>query len=149
MKKNHIPKTSHQTSGFAPEDPCRKLENVGMRWHEVTSACKPCTGRSWWSHKINDMEKPFFPFFGIWMFPRIGGKPPKRRVEINENPIQMDDLEENPLFSVNIPYLWTLTYRMWRMVNQLISRWLTFSVLVYLGHTRKTTEIIIKYTPEV
>ena len=33
----------------------------------------------------------------IWMFPKIGGKPPKWMVKIMENPIKMDDLGV-PLF---------------------------------------------------
>ena len=28
----------------------------------------------------------------IWMFPKIGGNPPKWMVKIMENPIKMDDL---------------------------------------------------------
>ena len=33
----------------------------------------------------------------IWMFPKIGGKPPKWMVKIMENPMKMDDLGV-PLF---------------------------------------------------
>ena len=33
-----------------------------------------------------------------WMFPKIGGKPPKWMVKIMENPIKMDDLGGPPLF---------------------------------------------------
>ena len=33
----------------------------------------------------------------IWMFPKIGGKPPKWMVKIMKNPIKMDDLGV-PLF---------------------------------------------------
>ena len=32
----------------------------------------------------------------IWVFPKIGGKPPKWRVKIMENPIKMDDLGVPP-----------------------------------------------------
>jgi len=35
----------------------------------------------------------------IWGFPKIVGKPPKWMVKIKENPIKMDDLGENHLFS--------------------------------------------------
>ena len=33
---------------------------------------------------------------GIWVFPKIRGKPPKWRVKIMENPIKMDDLGVKP-----------------------------------------------------
>ena len=33
-----------------------------------------------------------------WVFPKIGGKPPKWMVKIMENPIKMDDLRDPPLF---------------------------------------------------
>ena len=33
-----------------------------------------------------------------WMFPKIGGKPPKWMVKIMENPIKMDDLGAHPYF---------------------------------------------------
>ena len=34
-----------------------------------------------------------------WVFPKIGGKPPKWMVKIMENPIKMDVLGESPLLS--------------------------------------------------
>jgi len=34
----------------------------------------------------------------IWVFPKIGGKPPKWMVKVMENPTKMDDLGV-PLFS--------------------------------------------------
>ena len=34
----------------------------------------------------------------MWVFPKIGGKPPKWMVKIRENPIKMDDLGGPPLF---------------------------------------------------
>ena len=44
------------------------------------------------------------PMENIWMFPKIGGKPPKWMVKIMENPIKMDDLGgKNPLFLVQHP----------------------------------------------
>ena len=39
----------------------------------------------------------------IWMFPRIGGKPPKWMVYFMENPIKLDDL-------VVFPYFWFNTH---------------------------------------
>ena len=41
-------------------------------------------------------------FWSTWVFPKIGGKPPKWMVKIMENRMKMDDLggkRENPLFS--------------------------------------------------
>ena len=35
----------------------------------------------------------------IWVFPKIGETPPKWMVKTMENPIKIDDLGENPLFS--------------------------------------------------
>ena len=44
----------------------------------------------------------FAPALGhdpIWVFPKMGGKPPKWMVKIMENPIKMDDLGgKNPIF---------------------------------------------------
>ena len=41
-------------------------------------------------------------FFGglvkMWVFPQIGGNPPKWMVKMMENPIKMGDLGGNPLF---------------------------------------------------
>ena len=37
------------------------------------------------------------PIYTLWVFPKIGGKPPKWMVKIMENPIKMDDLGV-PLF---------------------------------------------------
>ena len=41
-----------------------------------------------------------------WMFPKIGGKPPKWMVKIMEHPMnKWDDLGVFPLFLVQHPYL--------------------------------------------
>ena len=37
----------------------------------------------------------------IWMFPKIGGKPPKWMVKIMENPTKMDDLGGFPIIFGN------------------------------------------------
>ena len=40
----------------------------------------------------------------IWVFPKIGVKPPKWMVKIMENPIKMDDLEVITIIFGNIQY---------------------------------------------
>ena len=45
----------------------------------------------------------------IWMFPKIGGKTPKRMVKIMENPIKMDDLGV-PLFLETPTYIYIILY---------------------------------------
>ena len=43
----------------------------------------------------------------LWMFPKIGGGPPKWMVKIMvPNPIKMDDLEVFPIFLVQHPKKW-------------------------------------------
>ena len=51
----------------------------------------------------------------IWVFPKIGAKPPKWMVKIMENPYeQMDDLEENPQFSETSIYAsWWICLPSW------------------------------------
>ena len=45
----------------------------------------------------------------IWVFPKIGGKPPKWMVKIMEKPIKMDDLGGPPLFFETPIYRYTYT----------------------------------------
>ena len=40
------------------------------------------------------VERPW----NIWVFPKIGGKPPKWMVKIMENPVKIDDLGVFPYF---------------------------------------------------
>ena len=47
----------------------------------------------------------FFILWSIWVFPKIGGKPPKWMVKIMENPIRMDDLGGKPTIFGNIQIL--------------------------------------------
>ena len=42
--------------------------------------------------------------YNIWMFPKIGGKPPKWMVYFMENPIKMDDLGGKPPIFWKHPY---------------------------------------------
>ena len=69
----------------------------------------------------------------MWVFPKIGGKPPKWMVKIMENPIKMDDLGvKTPIFGnthVEIPYF------LWK--PQLIDRWPRWS----FGHARVGSDV--------
>jgi len=55
----------------------------------VSSLACPIVSATW------KMSESFH--LSIWVFPKIGGKPPKWMVKIMENPIKMDDLGV-PLF---------------------------------------------------
>ena len=47
--------------------------------------------------QVLGIQKVDFPKDGdIWVFPKIGVKPPKWMVKIMENPIEMDDLGGKP-----------------------------------------------------
>ena len=46
----------------------------------------------------------------MWVFPKIGGKPPKWMVKIMENPIRMDDLGGPPLFLETPMYVFFSTF---------------------------------------
>ncbi len=58
-------------------------------------------------------------FWGIfckskWVFPKIGGKPPKWMVYFMENPIKMDDLGGFPIFLETPKYLLKRCFSGWR-----------------------------------
>ena len=50
----------------------------------------------------SDLHLEFSSYFLSWVFPKIGGKPPKWMVKIMENPIKMDDLGWKPTIFGNI-----------------------------------------------
>ena len=63
----------------------------------------PAENRWLWEFQFEMVWDP--TNIGIWMFPKIGGKPPKWMVKIMENPIKMDDLGV-PLFLETPIYCW-------------------------------------------
>ena len=58
-------------------------------------------GSSFWGEKIPVAKDPKNGWY-IWVFPKIGGKPPKWMVKIMEIPIEMDDLEGKPTIFENL-----------------------------------------------
>ena len=56
---------------------------------------------------VTNLKEVIDPKFEIdfWMFPKIGGKPPKWMVKIMESPVKMDDLGGKPTIFGNIHVL--------------------------------------------
>ena len=58
-----------------------------------------------WTTCFESSNAPwFFGWWGVWVFPTIGGFPPKWMVKTMENPIRMDDLGGKPTIFGKQPY---------------------------------------------
>ena len=77
--------------------------------------------------------------------PKIGGKTPKWMVKIMENPIKIDDLEENPLFSeTSLSLRWLYQNKKGEMLRIMLLSWCGYEpkswLWVKFGVTTSLTE---------